>query len=269
VETENAGDSIQSAELVVPRSFFSRLGGVYSSPNAAFQDVGRSPGVLMPMIALIIMGMLSTYLMSLKVDLGELQSKAVEQIAERQVAQGNMNQAQADQLKERAATRTGAGSVVSTIFAGLALVLMALVIAAIAKLISSTFLGAENTFKSLFSVSLYVALAVGIVHTFLFLMILFFKNPADLDVSNINSLVASNLGALLTGLLGEDALPRFLAKFLGWVDIFAIWKIALLSIGCAAVSRKLKTARAATWITAIYVVIALIAAAMPPIFGLG
>jgi hypothetical protein len=116
---------------------------------------------------------------------------------------------------------------------------------------------------------MYVALAVGIVHTVLFVMILFFKNPADLDVSNINSLVASNLGALLTGLLGEDALPRFLAKFLGWVDIFAIWKIALLAIGYAAVSRKLKTARAATWITAIYVVIALIAAAMPPIFGLG
>jgi hypothetical protein len=269
VETENAGDSIQSAELVVPRSFFSRLGGVYASPNAAFQDVGRSPSVLMPMIALIILGMVSTYLLSLKVDLSELQAQAVEQVMDRQVAQGNMTQAQADQAKERAGSRTGVGSIVSTIFSGLALVLMALIIAAIAKLISATFLGAENLFKSLFSVTLYVSLAVGIVHTVLFLLVLYFKDPSSLGLSDINSLVASNLGALLTSLLGEDALPRYLAKFLGWVDIFSIWKIALLSIGYAAVSRKLKTARAATWITAIYVVIALIAAAIPPIFGLG
>jgi hypothetical protein len=53
-------------------------------------------------------------------------------------------------------------------------------------------------------------------------LILFFKDPSDLNASNSNSLVASNLRALLNGLLGEDALPRFLAKFRGWVNIFGI-----------------------------------------------
>ena len=264
MDTENASESIQSTEAVKPRSFSSRLGGVYASPGAMFQEVGRSPGVLLPMIALMVMGMISAYCTSLKVDLG---SMAVEQIAEQQVARGNMTQAQADQLRERAASRGVAGTILGLISTGLTLVIIALIIAAVAKLISSTFLGAENTFKSLFSVTLYVTLAVGIVNTALFLLILYFKDPSDLSVGNINSLVASNLGALLTSILGEDALPRYLAKFFGWVDIFAIWKIALLAIGYSAVSRKLKTAKAATWITTIYVVIALIAAAIPPIFG--
>jgi hypothetical protein len=262
VETQNASESIQPEEVIMPRSFFSRLGGVYASPSATFQDVGRSAGILLPMIALIIIGMISTYLITLKVDLRAMQAMVIEQAMDQQVAQGNMTRQQADQARERTAG-IAAGPVVTMIFAGLTVVLLALIIAAVAKLISSTFLGAENSFKSLFSVTLYVSVAVGIVHTVLFLLILYFKNPADLSISNINSLVASSLGSLLTGILGEDALPRYLAKLLGWVDIFSIWKIALLAIGYSAVSHKLKTARAATWITVIYVVIALIAAAIP------
>lgn len=264
MDTENTSESIQSTAEIKPTGFFSRLGGVYAAPGATFRDVGRSPGILMPIIALIIMGMISTYFTTMKVDLG---SMAIDQITEQQVARGNMSQAQADQLRERAANRSVAGTIVGAIFAGMMLVIIALVIASVAKLISSTFMGAESTFKALFSVTLYVSLAVGIVQTVIFLVILYFKDPSDLSVGNINSLVASNLGAMLTSILGEDALPRYLAKLFSWVDIFAIWKIALLAIGYSAVSRKLKTARAATWITTIYVVIALIAAAIPPIFG--
>jgi len=96
----------------------------------------------------------------------------------------------------------------------------------------------------------------------LFLIVLFFKNPADITILSVNSLVASNLEALLTSILGEGTLPAYLSSLLGWVDLFAIWRIALLAIGCAAVSRKLKTATAATWITAIYVIIALIGSAV-------
>jgi len=260
VETEAAGESMQSTEPIKTRSFFSRLAGTYASPRETFQDVGRWPGVLWPMIALMILGMITTYCTSLKVN---LQSMAVEQIVDQQVAQGNMTQQQADQLRERVSSPSIASAIASVVFAGLGSILVVLIAAAVAKLVCSAVLGVENQFKSVFSVSLYVWLAVGIVHAVLFLVILYFKNPADLSVSNINSVVASNLEAMLTGIMGEDVLPKYLAKLLGWVDIFAIWKIALLAIGYSAVSRKLKTGKAAAWIVAVYVVLALIGSANP------
>jgi hypothetical protein len=266
VETDAAGESMQSTEPVKPRSFFSRLAGTYASPRETFQDVGRWPGVLWPMIALMILGMITTYCTSLKVN---LQSMAVEQIVDQQVAQGNMTQQQADQLRERVSSPSTASAIVSVVFAGLASILGVLIAAAVAKLICSVVLEVENQFKSVFSVSLYVWLAVGIVHAVLFLVILYFKNPADLSVSNINSVVASNLEAMLTGIMGEDALPKYLAKLLGWVDVFAIWKIALLAIGYSAVSRKLKTGKAAAWIVGVYVVLALVGSAISSFVNLG
>jgi hypothetical protein len=257
-------EPMQSTEETPPRSFFSCLSGVYSSPGATFKDIGRSPTVLIPMIVLVILGAVTSYCLSLKVDVSTM---AIQAIVEPQVARGNMTQAQADQLLERAANRTVAGTIVGSLSSGLVAVLIVLILAAVAKLISTTFLGDENRFKSLFSVTLYVSVSVGVIYTVLYLIILYFKDSADLTLATVNSLVASNLGALLTGVLGEDALPKFLTRLLNWVDIFAIWRIALLSIGYAAVSRKLKTATAATWITSIYAVIALIAAAISPIFG--
>jgi hypothetical protein len=264
VETGNAMEPVQSTDQSSRRSFFTILGGVYSSPGATFKDIGRTPTVLIPMIVLVILGAVTSYCLSLKVDVSTM---AIEAMVEPQVARGNMTQAQADQLLERAANRTVAGTIVGSLASGLTAVLIVLILASVAKLISSTFLGAENRFKSLFSVTLYVSVAVGIIYTVLFLIILYFKDPSDLTLTTINSLVASNLGAMMSGVLGEDALPKFLARFLSWVDIFAIWRIALLSIGYSAVSRKLKTATAATWIMSIYIVIALIAAAISPIFG--
>lgn len=266
METEAAGESMQSTEPIKTRSFFSRLAGTYASPRETFQDVGRWPGVLWPMIALMILGMITTYCTSLKVN---LQSMAVEQIVDQQVAQGNMTQQQADQLRERVSSPSIASAIASVVFAGLGSILVVLIAAAVAKLVCSAVLGVENQFKSVFSVSLYVWLAVGIVHAVLFLVILYFKNPADLSVSNINSVVASNLEAMLTGVIGEDALPKYLAKLLGWVDIFAIWKIVLLAIGYSVVSRKLKTSKAATWITVVYVLIALIGSAISSLVNLG
>jgi hypothetical protein len=87
------------------------------------------------------------------------------------------------------------------------------------------------------------------------------------DISNINSLVASNLGAVFAGILGEDALPKFFMRLAGYVDLFAIWIIALLAIGYSAVSRKLKTSTAAIWIAGVYAVIAVIGAAASSMFG--
>jgi hypothetical protein len=254
VETETISESAQGSEPIKPRNFFSRLGGVYFAPRETFTEIGRSPGVLWPIIALVIIGLLVGFYLAHKLDIESLVAKQLDQV----VAAGRMTKEQAEQ-QMGIATKVGRYQVI--IVPAIEGLLFALVIAAVFKLITF-FVGAENRFKQVFGVTLYTILAISIVQYILFVAILYFKNPAELDASSLRTLLASNLGALLEGVLGEDSLPKFLAKFFGWVDIFAIWMIALLSIGYSAVSRKLKTSTAATWIGGLYLIIAIIAAAI-------
>ncbi len=259
MESEPVHEPMPEPEAAESR-FFSCLGGVYSSPAATFGAIGRSPQVLVPIIALIVIGLLLGYFLVQRIDMGAL---AVDQL-EQQVAKGRITQEQFDQLKQRVAASPKYRTVLYT---PIQILLLVLVIAGIAKLVSGTFLGAENRFKAIFSVTLFVWIAVSIVYYGLFVLILYLKNPGDINASNVNSLVASNLGAWITGILGEDALPGFLARLAGWVDIFAIWKIVLLAIGYSAVSRKLKTATAAAWLGAIYGVIAVIGSTIGSLLG--
>jgi hypothetical protein len=262
VDSEIRSESVSPTEAIKPQNFFNRLKGVYVSPRQAFQEIGRSPRVLIPIIALIVIGLLLGYLITAKVDVQAVAAEQLEQL----VAQGRITQEQFDQLKERMTSTPRWRSVVSFPFQ---LVLMALIIAGIAKLVSGVFLNAGNRFKAILSVTLFAAIAVLLVERALFVLILFLKNPAELNASGINSLLASNLGAWIGSILGEDALPKFLMRLARWVDIFAIWKIALLAIGYSAVSQKLKTATAATWLAVAYGIIALISIAVGSLFGLG
>jgi hypothetical protein len=88
------------------------------------------------------------------------------------------------------------------------------------------------------------------------------KNP---DEIRLETLVGSNLGAVLTALLEEGALSGFVKGLAMSVDVFAIWKIILLSIGFAAVSRKLKPVTVGTILGVLY---ALFALASAPLIGM-
>lgn len=265
MDSETKSESVSQAEAIKPQSFFSRLGGVYSSPRQTFQEVGRSPRVLIPIVALIIIGLLFGYLLIQRVDVNALAAEQMDRM-EQLVARGYMTQEQFDQAKERAASAPRWRTVVGIPFG---LILTALIIAGLAKLVSAAFLGAGNRFKAILSVTLFTTIAVFLVYRALFTLILFLKDPAELSASGINSLLASNLGTWISSILGADALPKFLMGLARWVDIFAIWKIALLAIGYSAVSQKLKASTAATWLGIAYGIIALISTAAGSLFSLG
>ena len=233
MESETIGESAQQAEEIKPRSFFSRLGSVYFSPRETFREIGGSPRVLLPIIAMIIIRVAAGYYLSQKIDLASLQADQMQKM----VDAGSITK---EQMEQQMAVISKIGGIELVIGAPIGSLLMALVIAGVFKLISS-FISAENRFKSIFSVTVYTLVAVSIVHSILLVAVLFFKSPGEVKYTSINSVVASNLGALISGVLGEDALPKYLMKLIGYIDIFAIWEIALLAIGYPAVSRKLKT----------------------------
>ena len=254
METEAANGSMQPNEAIKPRSFFSRLGGVYTSPGEAFKEIGRSPGVFIPIIVLVLISVLAAYYLTLKIDLSALGAAQLESMVE----QGRLTK---EQMEQQMAVMSKFAGIQVIVVGAIGNLLIALAIAGVFKLISS-FISAENRFKALFAVTLYSLIAVYIVQSVAMVLVLSFKNPADITATGMSSILASNLGALLSSVLGEDALPKFLMRLLSFVDIFAIWIIALLSIGYAAVSRKLKTSTVATWLVVLYGVIAVISAGL-------
>ncbi|HEV2668485.1 MAG TPA: hypothetical protein VG324_26445, partial [Blastocatellia bacterium] len=74
------------------------------------------------------------------------------------------------------------------------------------------------------------------------------------------NLLGSNLAALLTVAVGKDGLPKFVMALARRVDVFGIWLIALLAIGYAAVTRRVKSSAFGIALGGIYLIVALIAA---------
>jgi hypothetical protein len=62
-------------------------------------------------------------------------------------------------------------------------------------------------------------------------------------------------------------LSKFVKGLLSYVDVFYIWKVALIAIGCAAVSHKLKPSSAMVYAGVVACVIALIGGAWAAMFG--
>jgi Yip1 domain len=258
-EDNFSSQPVTAAPEAAPQNFFSRLIGVWFSPGETFQEIGRAPRPLIPIIASIVLGLVIGFVLTQRLDVSTMMSK----MFEKAVADGQMTQEQADQRVKVAASF---GKAQFLLFGALGNLLIALIIAGIFKLVSML-MGTENQYPSLFVVTLYSFLAVGIISSILFIVTLYLKDPTEITFDNLGSLVSSNLGALLSLALGEKALPKFVMALAQRIDVFSIWIITLLSIGYAAVSRRMKVGTAALWLTSLYVVYALIVATFAAIRG--
>jgi hypothetical protein len=81
----------------------------------------------------------------------------------------------------------------------------------------------------------FAYLAVSLAQLVVIAISIYLKNPEDIDVLNP---VASNLGAIMT--MAGMGSSKYLTALASWIDVFGIWRIILLSIGCAAVTTKMK-----------------------------
>ncbi len=237
-----------------PQNFFNRVIGVWFSPGETFAEIGRAPRVLVPMLVLMVLGSVASYLLIERLTVRGFFSPQFEQA----VANGQMSQEDADKRLE-AMTTGPAGAFTKWSFPVIGLLqypVTALILVGLAKLISML-MGGENTFKPLFSVSLYALLGTAIISSIVFVAVIYLKPVEEIDVNN---LVGSNLAALLGLAFGKDGLPKFVMALTRWIDLFGIWLIALLAIGYAAVTRRMKSSSFGMALGGIYAVVALIAA---------
>jgi hypothetical protein len=233
-----------------PQSFFSRLIGVYFSPGETFAGMARAPRALAPIIALILLFLVSGVFGASRVPF----EKIAEDQIQKQIASGRLTEEQAEQQRE--GTRKIApfmkyiipiGSIIWT-------VAMVFAFAGLAKLVSMM-MGIDNKYMPLVSVMTYSMLAVYIVSTVIFTILLFIKPIDEFDWANP---LGSNLAALISA-MGVEGLPSFVKTLFTYVDVFYIWKVALIAIGGAAVSHKLKTSSAVIYAGFVAVIVALLA----------
>jgi hypothetical protein len=238
-------------ENIVPKNYFSRLGGVYMSPGESFAEIGRAPRLLVPIIVLLIVGGIQGFYLVSNVDVSAIMAQAT--------PQGQIPPEQMALVEPMIKAMIMVSSCIGTL-------LVTLAIAAVFMLISKI-MTVENRFKAVFAVTVYAITAVTIVSFILMVLVISLKGSEGLDIRNMSNILSSSLGAILANLFGNDILPKFFMQLANYVEVFVIWQIVLLSIGYAAVSKKLKTSRVATWLTVLYGIIAVIGAGISSMVG--
>lgn len=256
--SQNDPSSDPSVPVVPPKSFFSRLSGIYFSPGETFQEIGRAPKLALPIIALALLTLITTMVILQRIPMEKASNDRIEQM----VAENKITEEQAEQQREFMRKLGPVFKYVIPVVAAIFVVLMVLAFAGIAKLISSM-MGIENSYAPLLAATVYATLAVSLVGAVVATILVYIQPVEEINAENP---VATNLGAILP-LIGVTGLPKFVSTFLSYVDIFFIWKVALMGIGYAAVSRKLKSSTAITYVAVVSIFIALIHSTWSAIFG--
>lgn len=258
-ELSYAGQPANVEPEPAPQNVFSRLVGVWFSPGETFAEIGRAPRWLIPMLLFVILSVAGIYLLTERYGRERMAREQIEMV----VNSGWVPQERADEMIQQATTPAAInrGKITSTLGVAAWMAVMLLIVAGLLKAFS-LMMGYENTFKALFSVTIFSFLAVGVFTTLVLLVTAWLKDPSEIDMLNP---VGSNLAAVL-GMAGVE-LPKFVMGLLSYVDVFGIWRLILLAIGCAAVTRKMKTGTAMGFLVVLYIIGALFGGAMASMFG--
>jgi hypothetical protein len=199
------------------------LVGVLASPKETFGRLAERPSwsALVPFLILLIMSVAGSWLYMSKADMKEVIRQEI--IHGRAASQ--LSPAQIDEIAEKAAARPAwvylainvVGTTVKYLF--LALVFW-LVLMAFGETVSY-----PGTLKAVWWAQIPLILFLAI-----FMVVIFFKDPTNLDPKNP---LMTNLGYLF----GRDSLGKPLYALLSDLDIVAIWVLWLETLGIAAFAK--------------------------------
>ncbi len=246
-------------EPPAPQSFFSRLIGLYFSPGETFQEIARAPRVLIPMVVLAVIAGAMNFVV---VNRYGAENAARKQMEPMMRSMGVPEEKIEEEVQKAiAASKTTWGKIKGPLSGAVGFAVLMFIVAGVFKLFT-LMMGATNRFKPVLSVITYAYLAIALIQVILTVIILYLKNPEDIDLFNP---VSSNLGGILT--VAGVALPKFIGSLLNFVDVFGIWRIALLGIGCAAVTQKMKSSIAAIPHIILYIIAALLLSVAASMMG--
>lgn len=242
-----------------PQNHFSRIFGVLFSPGDTFQEIGRAPRVLIPILLLALLGGVVNFAVTNRIGYENIVRKQMESM----VTAGWIPADKAEEQIKQATTGTRGtiGKIQGPISAAIGFTVVMFIVVGVFKLFTML-MGTTNKFKPLLSVVCYSYLAIALVQMTVTVISVYLKNPEDIDLYNP---VSSNLGAILSMFGG--GMSKFVTSLASWIDVFGIWRIILLAIGCASVTPKMKSGTAAIPHVILYGIAALIFSAMAGVFS--
>ena len=220
--------SLDTPQGTPPKSFLSRLIGVFIEPGETFEDIARKPDWIPPLVVLILVSFATVETMLMKIGISQI----VMQGLERSGRAATMDPAQASQIVERSA------SIMRIVMPAAALLgapIFLLIIAGLGLLFLNVFFGQHAKFKNVFSVACYANLP-SILGSLMTIAIVLF---GDADAFNPQAPAPTNPGFFMNSLATTHAVFALASS----LDVLIFWFMALLAIGLSrVVQKKVKTA---------------------------
>jgi hypothetical protein len=196
-------------------SAMGRVFGVLFSPKATFEDIVRKPSWIVPVVILILLGTGVGVVLSKKVDW----SNYVRQQAEKNPQFAQLPE---DQKQQRLEISTKIASISTPFIGVIAVPILLLIVTLVYWIGFNVFSGASLPFSRAWAIVCY-AYVPSAFASIITMIILSLKRFGDVDPQRM---AATNLAAFLS----NDA-AHWLTVLGGFVDIFAIWVLILMSIG--------------------------------------
>lgn len=226
---------------------FARVIGAIISPRATFQDIAHKPGWLLPILILIVMNLAVIGTFSRHVGWRTLIEK---QDLQSRRTQQQMAQMTPEQKQRLIDLQVKTAPIFGYAFGVVGAPIVLLIVGAIFMGIFNATSSAALDFKTSFSIAVHAWMPLVILGV-LGIVVMFLKPP---DTVNIQNLVASNVGALLS-----NSAPMWLQTLCGSLDVFSFWVIGLLAFAYSvARPKKLSMGTALAWVVGVWLVFVLV-----------
>lgn len=230
-------DSSQPAPPPAPKNAFQRIAGVFFAPVETFADIARKPDILVPLLVILVIGYVTTFMVMPHFDFDAMIAQQAEMVKKQNP---NVSDGDIAQMGKFTIAFAKVMGYVSPILVLIGYMIIALVVWGACRL-----MGGAGDFKQAFSATLYAhfpRVVLGII------MAVVVKARGSVDPAAIATVVKSN-PAFLVDMKEQPVLFALLSS----IELFQIWTIALLIIGFAALT-KLSRAKTAAIIISLWVI---------------
>ena len=224
-------------------SIVQKIVGVFASPGKTFASIDLHPTWIVPLILAISVSVVFVYFAN-DVILDETLIQQEEAMAERGMDPEQMDDALASVEKWTPI------SVWIFTFIGTPLVLV--IVSAVYLFVGNVILGGKTSFKKVLSVTSWSWLIFSLAGLVMLPLVL--------------SQETMQISFSLATFMSDESKTTFLYKFLQKIEIFAIWWLAVYSIGLGVIY-KMETKKMATAVGAVYLVYALVGSALGAMFS--
>lgn len=237
----------EQAEASQPErlNIFQRAAGVFASPQQTFADIARRPDWITPLIFVVLATVILTQLSVPAI----LSDYATSDQLEKMIQRRNLTEEQTDRAMEMARTQMKNFSAVS---AGVGVILISLVTAAVLLFMGNIVLGGAAGFKQVFAVYCWGGLVA----------ILGYLLRIPLVLQQVTTKVYFGPAVLFPA----DAENTPLFKVAIALDVFILWRMALVAVGFAAIYR-FSLGKSFATVGGLYVLLIAISVIFSGIFG--